>query len=640
MCGIVGMVRLDGTPADRAAIERMSASIAHRGPDGQGVYVEGPVGLGFRRLAILDLSDAASQPMVSADGRHVLVFNGEIYNFLELREELRQLGHQFRSTGDTEVLLEAFAQWGPACVDRFNGMFAFAIYDRVARTLVMSRDRFGKKPYFYYSNGRVLLFASEIKAILASGHYLGKGTNWRVAMRYLRDGDLDLSQETFFEDIYRLLPGTIRTITLDGTLKEEYRFWSVSHLADAPPEDPSAAFAETFTDAVKIRMRSDVPVGVFLSGGLDSTAILSTIADLRREQGFDGAAGLHAFSYMSKDHDESRYIADTLKLTGATFDEVSLEPQRLWSVLEQVVAYHDEPVHSPTALIGFELSRRAAAAGVKVILNGQGADESLAGYWNYVRAYWTELARAGRLKTLWSEISVYCRMHGRSRQTETKVVFRRILARAARELAGRPPLSASMPALPSWFSIAEMTDAPLHETPRSPTLREATAFSMNMKPLPLYLRVEDRNSMAHGVEVRLPFLDYRLVKLAFSLPAEWKVRGPWNKYVLREAMRGRIPETVRSRIDKMGFPTSGRRWLAHDWYEAVRDLFQSRAVRERGILNTPILLRMLEQHRRGEENFERVLFRAAQFELWAQASDQATLVATPVARTVPRRVAR
>ena len=632
------MVRLDGAPADGAAIERMSASIAHRGPDGHGMYVEGPVGLGFRRLAILDLSDAASQPMVSADGRHVLVFNGEIYNFLELREELRQLGHQFRSTGDTEVLLEAFGRWGTACVDRFNGMFAFVIYDRVAGTLAMCRDRFGKKPHFYYSNGRVLLFASEIKAILASGYYKGS-TNWRVAMRYLRDGDLDVCQETFFEGINRMLPGTIRTITMDGTVKEEHHFWSLSHLVEAPPADPAAAFAEIFTDAVKIRMRSDVPVGVFLSGGLDSTAIISTIADLRRQQGFDGAAGLHAFSYMSKDHDESGYIAATLRLTGATFDQVSADPRDLWSVLEQVVAYHDEPVHSPTALVGFELSKRAAAAGVKVILNGQGADETLAGYGNYVRAYWTELGRAGRLKTLWSEISVYCQMHGRSRQIETREAFRRILARAAREVGRRDAISASMPAPPAWCSLPAIEDPPLHETPRSPTLREATAFSVDMKPLPLYLRVEDRNSMAHGVEVRLPFLDYRLVKQAFSLPAEWKVRGPWNKYVLREAMRGRIPETVRSRIDKMGFPTSGRRWIANEWYEPLYDLFQSRVVRERGILNTSVLLRMLEEHRGGQVNFERVLFRAAQFELWNQTVDRAAPAEVPVPHVAQRRMA-
>ena len=625
MCGFVGMVRLDGAPADRETIERMSASIAHRGPDGQGVYVEGPVGLGFRRLAILDLSDAASQPMVSADGRYVLVFNGEIFNFLELREELVQLGHQFRSTGDTEVLLEAYARWGTACVDRFNGMFSFAIFDRVTRTFVMCRDRFGKKPHFYYTNGRVLLIASEIKAILASGHYKGN-TNWSVAMRYLRDGDLDLAQETFFDGIYRLLPSRIRTIGLDGTLKNEYCFWSVSHLADAPPADPVATFAEIFTSAVKIRLRSDVPVGVFLSGGMDSTSIISTIADLRREQGFDGAAGLHAFSYISKDHDETAYIKDTLKLTGASFDEVSVAPKNLWTTLQQVVGYHDEPVHSPTALVGFELSRSAAAAGVKVILNGQGADETLAGYWTFVRAYWTELARAGRLKTLWSEISVYCRMHGRSRKGEIKALFRRILARAARDVGRREAMSVSVPAVPHWFSLRDVTNAPLHETPRSPTLREASAFSVNMKPLPLYLRVEDRNSMAHGVEVRLPFLDYRLVKLAFSLPAEWKVRGPWNKYVLREAMRGRIPESVRTRIDKMGFPTSGRRWIANEWYEPLRDLFQTRSVRDRGILNAPMLLQMLEQHRRGEQNFERVLFRAAQFELWAQATDRALLV--------------
>ena len=611
------MFGLNGRPADADVVGRMSGALQHRGPDDAGQHVDGAVGLGFRRLSILDLSAAGHQPMLSPDRRHALVFNGEIYNFVEVRQELEQHGRRFRSTGDTEVLLQAYDQWGLQCVDRFNGMWAFALFDRERQTLVVSRDRFGVKPLFLHRSGDCILFASEIKAILASGLYTG-GTNWEVASRFLLRGDLDVDNQSFYRDIERIGAGTISEFSVDGTLTSR-RFWSLENIPKTDVADPATAFRDTFSDAVRLRMRSDVPIGVFLSGGLDSTSIICMMAAERERRGKTDSP-LQAFSYMSGEFDESSYIRETVALTGADFEEVHIDPERLWEELDRVLWYHDEPVHSPTALVGFELMRQARAKGTTVILNGQGSDETLAGYWNYVYSYWTELVLAGHPARAWREMSTYCQYHPRKRSDAVRTV----LKGAARSVLRRslpawcvPDRAASNGADLAWCS-ADLTEH-LRRRPEfhEDGLRSALASSIGFKPLPLFLRIEDRNSMAHSVEARLPFMDYRLVELAFGLPSNWKVRAPWNKFILREAMRSVIPESIRTRLDKMGFPTSSRRWIASAWYEPMQDLFSSQSFRERGVFNAPALRAALDRHRSGGD-LSAPLFAAAEFELWCR----------------------
>ena len=617
MCGIVAMLGLNEAPADKAVVERMTASLWHRGPDGGGIWIAGPVGFGFRRLSILDLSPAADQPMSSDDGQTILVFNGEIFNYIELRRELEALGHKFKSTGDTEVLLHAYRQWGRECVHKLNGMWAFIIYDRQRGRLFGSRDRFGIKPLYLYRARDCFLFASEIKAILCSGLYRDS-PNWKVIANFLLQDRLDESAQSFYEGVEQGLPGSAFELKLDGQL-ENWRYWSLPDFPAADVEDPARLFADLFEDSVRLQMRSDVPVGVSLSGGLDSTSIICAMT-----RQWQGAAGpLHAFSYQAPEFDESTYIADTIRTTQAHLTSLQSDPIRIWESLNRVLSFHDEPVHSINAIVGFELMALAASSGVRVVLSGQGADETLAGYSSYFRDYWFTLLENGALGEVWKEIGKFTSYHGGNRAARFLTVARHLFqvklqrADAYRRLArwrhhraaGRHP----------WFIPALFKRLPMDDNENNDwTLGAIQKRSVETAPLPLYLRVEDRNSMAHSVEARLPFLDHRLVSLAVNLPPQWKMRGPLNKYVLREAMRRRIPESVRTRVDKMGFPVPAKKWFSGALYQPAQDLLASREMRERGIYNLGGIRRDLELHREGKIDISDKLFGVVQFELWSR----------------------
>ncbi len=603
---------------ERSAVERMADSLFHRGPDDSGIYLDASVGMGFRRLSILDLSEAGHQPMVTADQQYVLVFNGEIFNYLELRAELITLGYEFRSSGDSEVLLAAYREWGRECLAKLNGMWAFVIYDRRRRCLFGSRDRFGVKPLYVSRVDGVVQFASEIKALRASG-YLRTGINWKTAAAFLLEGRLDSQAETFYEGIEEIPPGSGFEVGLDGTW-QQWLFWSLESLSPTIVENPADTFADLFEDSVRIRMRSDVPVGVCLSGGLDSTAIICAAARQQGEGGARSREALQAFCYMAKEFDESRYIADTLAQTHAQLRQLETSPSELWSDLQKLLWFQDEPVHTMTAVVGYQLMRLAASHGIRVVLNGQGADETIAGYSSYFQDYWVSLIQRGRVGDAWRAITEYSQAHGGSASQRFKeAVVRCVSWKLHKVHAYRNWAQARRQARlreNRWYSheLLSYAGSGAAATPVA-TLSHALKQSIVSAPLPLYLRIEDRNSMAHSVEARLPFLDYRLVSFVCGLPDEWKVRGPWNKYVLREGMRGRMPESVRGRVDKMGFPTASKKWFAHDLYEPLRDVLASQTVRERGIYNAKVILADLERHRKGEADFANRLFHIAEFEL-------------------------
>lgn len=617
MCGFSLALLPGAAQVDAVIIERMTAAIRHRGPDDEGRFFSGPIAMGFRRLSILDMSPLGHQPMSSADGHVTLVFNGEIYNYVELRGELEGLGHRFKSSGDTEVLLAAYCQWGADCVEKLNGMWAFVLYDRKRNLLFGSRDRFGIKPLYRYSDGRYTLLASEIKSIRASGVYHG-GTNWQIASRYLVEGRLDETPETFYSGVTQIPPGYCFELTLDGGYKQ-WPFWSLENLPPSNVRDPAASFAELFEDAVRLHMRSDVPVGVHLSGGLDSTSIICASARLRSAQG--ATEPLLAFSYITPEFDESRYIRDTIEQTAATLVKLNTTPVRLWDTLREVLGFQDEPMHTMTPLVGYELMRLTAGTGVKVILNGQGADETLAGYSSYFRECWRTLLQQGRFGSAWDEMGKYVAAHGGSQKSlfvdQLRYVVQAWMTRIGpyRKLRMWRRLQANNAS--GWFKPELLSHHVLdEEKPITLDLNRQLAYSVYHDPLPLYLRIEDRNSMAHSIEARLPFLDYRLVSFAFGLPENWRIRGPWNKFVLREAMRNRIPESVRARIDKMGFPVPGRSWFADTLAEPVLDTITSRAARERGIYNTETIVKDIDRHRRGEIDVSDRIFRTAQHEVW------------------------
>ena len=622
MCGFAGIVGFDGAPIDRTALDRMGGVLTHRGPDDMGIHVAPGVGFVFRRLSILDTSACGHQPMASEDGSEVIVFNGEIYNFLELRRELESLRWRFRSSGDTEVLLAAYRQWGPDCVSRFNGMWAFLIHDRRRGVVVGSRDRMGVKPLYRYRTKTHAYFASEIKAIRASGAYAGGLRHDKVAEVLLvgRVDEVAEDERTFHEHIEQVPAGTVFEINADGRTQER-RFWKIPANGREVHGAPPSEFARLFSDAVHLRLRSDVPVGVSMSGGLDSTAVMCAMASALANAGGDvRPQPVRAFCYLSPDFDESKYIAATLKQTGAELHPVNIDPTRLWDGLERFVWHHDEPVHSMTAMVGYEVYRTAAGAGVKVVLGGQGADETAAGYPTYFRLFWQDLAASGAWAQLQREVTTYARAHGQPasqlfRQTvlglagtllrKTSAYRERARTREAQRLTANP-----------WFTGD--VKAQLRMTvAQSAELRDALQWAVERAPLPIYLRVEDRNSMAHSVEARLPFMDYRLVEFLFSLPSYWKLRGELNKFVLREAMKGTIPDVVRDRVDKMGFPTSAKKWFAGPLYAPMRDLLASRSTRERGLYDVDRIERDLERHKAGEIDVSSGLFNVAQIETLA-----------------------
>lgn len=626
MCGFVAIVNNNGEPVHQITIERMLHPITHRGPDDYGIALESQVGLGFRRLSILDLSPLGHQPMNSADGRYTVVFNGEIYNYLELREQLQALGHNFRSTGDTEVLLTAYQHWGPSCVERFNGMWAFVIHDRAERLVFGSRDRFGIKPLYRWHGQRQMLFASEIKAIRASGLYHG-GVNPRLCAAYLHEEKLDETNESFYEGIVQVPPGHCFELKLDRGHYREWPFWNLENAQEVPHPDAAEEFAQAFDDAMLLHMRSDVPLGVNLSGGLDSTAILCEAARIRARDGAD--TPLLAFSYQDKVFDESRYIKDTLAQTGARLVQMELTPQQLWNSIPQVLAAQDEPTHAMSAMIGYHLSALARQHGVKVVLNGQGADEVLAGYGSYFSVRWLELMRQGRAWTAWQEVKNYTAAHGGKPGERYAGLLKPVITAplkswltrltAKRAAKQRLASAASRP----WLNpdLAGQL-APL-QSQGPPGLRNVLVNSIQQAPLPLYLRVEDRNSMAHSIESRLPFLDHRLVSLAFSLGPEWKIKGPWNKYILREAMRGRIPESVRSRVDKMGFSTSSGEWLRGPLKAQLLDVVSDPSFKASPFFRHAEFARMTQQHLSGEATHTGKLLNAVQIHIWSQQGTQA-----------------
>jgi asparagine synthase (glutamine-hydrolysing) len=616
MCGVAALIGLEGRKIDPAALERMACSLQHRGPDDKGLYVNGSVGFGFRRLAILDLSPSGHQPKVSHDGKKILVFNGEIYNYIELREELRALGHAFESSGDTEVLLAAYSEWGTNCLGKLNGMWAFLIYDIEEKKIFGSRDRFGVKPLYRYFSGDLVLFGSEIKAIVHSGYYKTE-INFEAAARFLIEDKLDIDTMTFYKGIEQISPGSAFEVYLDGR-SHTWLYWSLDDIDQGEVADPCGTFMELFDDAVRLRMRSDVPVGVCLSGGLDSTSILCSMAKARKSS----SSSLEAFSFMSKDFDESRYISDTIKLTGAHLNKLDVNPVSLIAGLEKVLWYHDEPIHSMTALVGFELMGLAAKKGVKVILNGQGADETIAGYHSYFGDHWGGMLRRRQFSQMWNEMKQHSSTFGSdpymlftsailslvSGWLSTTSLYRRGTAYKNRRKLNRN----------GWFRTEFLSHLIRdHETRRIRTLEDALKVSVQRHPLPLFLRIEDRNSMAHSIEARLPFLDYRLVRLLFTLPSEWKMRGPWNKYILRQSMTGVIPESVRTRRDKMGFPVPSKQWMMEAFYSPMKDLLGSREMRESGLYNIKVLSKDLDLQRKSGKDLSTPMFNIAQFQMWS-----------------------
>jgi asparagine synthase (glutamine-hydrolysing) len=547
MCGIAGVAGAGAT--DVAGLERMAATMVHRGPDGQGTWTDGDVGLAFRRLAIIDLHDRSNQPLHL--GSLHLVFNGEIYNYLELREELRGRGHRFVTDGDGEVLLHAWAEWGESALSRLNGMFAFAIWDAQTRQLTLATDRFAEKPLFFHRGQTSLVFASDVRALRARDPHLAS-PNSDVANRFLALGQMPVLPATFFADVERLPPSHLARWRPGQRLAIE-RWWT-PRVVEVPSTPAAAAgrLRELLRESVALRLRSDVPVGTSLSGGLDSSAIVALISQLAPDH------SRHAFTaaFRGFDRDEWSYAEQTAALAGVTRHH-AVRPQEgeLFRDLQALVADQEEPFASTSIYAQWRVMRAAREAGVIVLLDGQGADELLGGYPGIEGWILRERGIRSTLEGLVKEPRL-----------AQSIALAYSAGRAPRAMAARHRLRAASPYVPPALAreAAEHRESiPDWIADQTPVRREllTQAFCTS---LPQLLRFADRDSMASSVEVRLPFLDPRVAEFALSLPAEMRWREGEMKPLLRDAVRGLVPAGVTARRDKVGFETPEAQWLSSE----------------------------------------------------------------------------
>jgi asparagine synthase (glutamine-hydrolysing) len=571
MCGIAGYVR-GSDPRPVAAFQRSALrALAHRGPDDAGWLTDGDVGTGdapgdpgrwglvHRRLAILDLSALGHQPMLSPDGRYAVVFNGEIYNYVELRRELEKEGACFVSQSDTEVLLRAYARWGPACLPRLVGMFAFAITDRDHRRMFLARDFFGIKPLYYARPGCGFAFASEIKALrpVVSGRVRANRL-----FDYLRDGLTDHGGETLLEDVLQLPAAHWMEVDLDtATPSEPRRYWDIDlrHRADVSFPEAVTRVRELFLDSIRLHLRSDVPVGAALSGGIDSSAIVAAM------RAADPRADLHTFSFVADDPaiGEEQYADLAAKSAGATAHKVRIEPGDLATDLDRLVAMQDEPFGSTSIYAQYRVFRLAAEHKIKVMLDGQGADELLAGYHGYFPERLGTLLGRGE----WLKAYSFARRASKRPGVGGRTA---LLARGLKRLLPGRVQSRSRALLDKsswlngrWFAERDIDEAiEIRPGRRTDRLRDRLYRTLTRTSLPMLLRYEDRNSMAWSIESRVPFLTPALAEFVLSLPEEYLISPDGvTKHVFREAMRGIVPDAILDRRDKIGFATPEKKWL-------------------------------------------------------------------------------
>jgi asparagine synthase (glutamine-hydrolysing) len=575
MCGIAGVYALDKSGVDLDGLRRMTSAIRHRGPDGEGHWVNaaGDLGLGHRRLAVVDLSELGAQPMHYA-GRYTVTLNGEVYNYIEIREELSKRGYRFASESDTEVLLAAYQEYGVSVLDHLDGMFAFAIWDDKERTLFCARDRFGEKPFFYHhAPGRLFAFASEVKALFALG--AARQVNYGMLFNYLAYDvveNIHARSETFYDGISKLEAAHYILIDGRGNLVKR-RYWAIPEAeVDARVSFDGACekFRELFSESVRRRLRADVPVGTSLSGGLDSTSVLCTISEVLN----GGGRGQKSFS--ARFHDEALDEGPYMRLAA---EAVEARPYFTWldagTLVEEIdkVFYHqEEPFGTPGIVAQWEVMKLAKQNGVTVLLDGQGADETLGGYTHYFRALFLELYSKDRAR-LGEEVRAYEGLYKKSfepgrlfRLEATRPEALRLLGRLRRRLS-QPPY---MRHLAPDFVAAYKTGPPPLESfnDLNRTLRHSTE-GYGLEKL---LRFADRNSMAFSREVRLPFLNHRLVEFLFTLPASYKISGGWTKRLLRHSMQSVIPKEIAWRVNKLGFDTPHRQWFNEP---AVRSLIEA-----------------------------------------------------------------
>ena len=589
MCGLAGEVRFDGRRADVAALERMTACQRHRGPDGDGLWVRGPVGLGHRRLSIIDLSERGAQPMTDSHLGLTVVFNGIVYNHRQLRAELERAGHRFFSTSDTEVVLKASAQWGTACVEHFLGMFAFAVVEHATGRVVLGRDRLGIKPLYVDTRPDRLRFASTLPALLTAG---GVDTTIdRTALaHYMTFHSVVPAPLTILTGVRKLPPATVRVVEADGTSRDTV-YWRPSFTrdpgrADWTSRDWEEALLGALRTAVERRMVSDVPVGVLLSGGIDSSLVVALLAE-------QGQTGLATFSIGfesagEESGDEFEYSSLVAERFGTDHHRIPIDDSRLLPGIDAAVAAMSEPMVSHDC-VAFYLLAQEVSQHMKVVQSGQGADEVLGGY-----DWYPPLAAVPRDDA----VEAYSRVFFDRRWTAMGEVL-------------EPEWIVDTDA-PTAF-VTEQFGAPGAETAVDAALRNDTTIMLVDDPV----KRVDNMTMAWGLEARVPFLDHELVELAGRIPPELKL-ADGGKGVLKRAARGLVPDAVIDRT-KGYFPVPAIRQLDGPYRERVRDALSDPAAKRRGLFRPDTVERMLREPNATRTTLgSNALWQLALLEMWLQ----------------------
>lgn len=592
MCGIAGIVSSKAA-AFAADAQRGARALRHRGPNAEGDWTS-PAGnavFGHRRLCVIDLSDEAAQPMTYAN-RYTLVYNGEIYNYPELRTELEGAGHAFRSRSDTEVVLAAYAQWGPACLPRFDGAFAFALWDEKEQLLFAARDRLGEKPFYFSLNEDRLAFASETKALWQMG--VKKEVNERLLYNFLTlgyTGNPTDGSETFYQGVSKLPAAHSLTYAPHARGLETRCYWQVypTENRSLSEADAVAQFRDLFSTSVRRRLRSDVAIGTSLSGGLDSSTVVAFCA------GAEAAQYTHkcfTASFAGYEKDETKWAALVAQKFGLQHFTATVKADEVPDLMDAVVQQQDEPFSSSSVLAQYAVYRLAKEQGVTVLLDGQGADELLAGYRRYYRHYWGDLYRQKQL------------LRSNERQAARALGVRERFGAAEKLAALLPDFAASLqqvrksrqafrhPHLSRDFAFRNKLDF-YYAPPVRSGLNGALHHNTFVNGLEELLRLADRNSMAHAVEVRLPFLEHRLVEFLFTLPPGVKMHGGWGKWLLRKSVEDRLPPEIVWRKDKVGFETPQKAWMAHPHVqERMRQA--RRTLVDKGVLQPGVLAQKIE----------------------------------------------
>jgi len=595
MCGIAGIVSKNPALVAERRIQNAMEVLMHRGPDSAGISInpQQTVALGHRRLCIIDLSPAAAQPMHYLNRYHI-VYNGELYNYLELKDDLKKRGYPFQSNSDTEVIVAAYAAWGKECLQQFDGMFAFAIWDEEEQHLFAARDRFGEKPFFFFYDGEQLAFASEMKALWSMG--IEKKVNHSMLYNFLSidyTGNPANPQETFFENIYKLPAASFLTYSLPKQELQIENYWQVYPEINnkISEEEAIAQFKNLFSASIQKRLRSDVAIGTSLSGGLDSSALVA-FCDAQAADQYTHKCFTASFQNFEKD--ELKYAQVVAKQFGLEHHIAAINENDVAPLMQKLMRQQEEPIASASALAQYKVYELAKQNGVTVVLDGQGADEIVAGYHKYYKWYWLELYQQKKLSKS-NEVKAAQALGIRESfglQNKVAALFPDF---AASLLQTRKAKQAFKHA--DWNKDFAFTNKRnlYYSTPSHFTLNSALHFNTFTNGLEELLRLADRNSMAHSVEVRLPFLHHQLMEFLFTLPPHFKIHQGWTKWLLRKSVEDILPKEIVWRKDKVGFEPPQKLWMQN---KAVQNEIQKakETLVQHHILDASVLRKKIQPH--------------------------------------------